>query len=371
MSVDQVLVGRIGIAPAGQGNPTIILDSTTGTISGNFTINANTNFNAPNVNASFESLLLSDEDLPPGSTDPRLTVQLGSTNDIVEIDYSGALVRINADTSTPVWFIGFDGSCNFNQVNVGTGTQLSNKVLGLTGPNSGVFINTINNNPNLELYIPDGGGQVALYNSANAGYVWRFTSDGGLSLGSNLTVPGDATVSGNFTCNSFVSIGGSTTTINGLTLMGEVSVAGNIQVNGVVNASQLLVNGVPVTQSVTTYVVNSQGNPANIFSGPSGDSLVLVNVFGGGITAYNAVLLPVNPPSGTTVTVVFSNSQFGFPIVQTTSPAINQFRGQGSQLSQVNLTNIRGGASAQSYVTTFTFVNYGGVSGDDWLVTVS
>ena len=126
--MSQVFIGTCSFAPPG-GNPTVVINPSTGTITGNFDINANVNFTEPGVNATFESLLLSDLDLLPNSTDPRLTVQLATSNDFIEIDSFGALARINADTSNPVWFVSFDGSCNFNSVNVGTGTTLSNKVL--------------------------------------------------------------------------------------------------------------------------------------------------------------------------------------------------------------------------------------------------
>jgi hypothetical protein len=337
-SVDQVLVGRIGIAPPGQGNPTIILDSTTGTISGNFDINANVNFNEPGVNAIFESLLLSDEDIPNGSTDPRLTVQLGTSNDFIEIDSFGALARINADTSNPVWFVSFDGSCNFNSVNVGTGTILTNRVLRLIGPNSGVFVNTINNNPNLELYIPDGGGQVALYNSINANYVWRFTSDGGLTLSGNLSLPG------------------------------------NVNVGGVVNASGLLINGVPVEKDSAipvfvnaNYTVPNDGNDYELYIDGAGQSIT--------------VLIPQDPPTQQHINIVIYDNNFGVGGtcgVGTGVPGL-QFVGKGVQGSTITLVSPTGsfspgglnsysGPNLANTAVSLKYVNYG-LPGDWWVWT--
>lgn len=359
--MSQVFIGTCSFAPPG-GNPTVVINPSTGTITGNFDINTNVNFTEPGVNATFESLLLSDLDLLPNSTDPRLTVQLATSNDFIEIDSFGALARINADTSNPVWYVSFDGSCNFNSVNVGTGIKLDNKTIQLEGSNSGVFINTINNNPNLELYIPDGGGQVALYNSSNAGYVWRFTSDGGLSLGGNLTVPGNS------------NLGGSLTTINGLLLATEVNVAGNVEVGGVVNASGLLINGVPVEKDSAipvfvnaNYTVPNDGNDYELYIDGAGQSIT--------------VLIPQDPPTQQHINIVIYDNNFGVGGtcgVGTGVPGL-QFVGKGVQGSTITLVSPTGsfspgglnsysGPNLANTAVSLKYVNYG-LPGDWWVWT--
>jgi len=334
-SVDQVLVGRIGIAPAGQGNPTIILDSTTGTISGNFTINANTNFNAPNVNASFESLLLSDEDFPASSTADRLVVQLPNTNDVIKIGYQGDIRRENTSTFQENWVIGLP-----------------------TANSGGVQCRFNTDAPNLQLYVPDNGGAVALYNSANSGYAWYLGIDGIASF-NNVTHRGTSFFNGLTTCNANVSIAGPLTTINGLTLLSEVNVAGNIQVSGVVNASQLLVNGVPVEQdSAITVFVNSD------FTVPD-DGIDRELYISAG--ASNIIItLPDDPATQQHVNcVIFNAGTAPFIGFGDGTPSLS-FVGGGAQTAGVNLLNAGpGGSSLANHWVRFKFVNYG-VAGDWW-----
>lgn len=313
--VDNLVFGSLGIAEGFGLAPDVILYPN-GTIQGvNFTanINSNVSFNAPLAVATFETLTLSNIDPLFNQSADRLTVDFN--------DGAGANAFQFAITS--------DASLLMEQIGVGAQWELQRTGgLLLSGVGAGVQVDSVNGNPNLTLYAPDQFGAVGLYNSANAGYEWRIQQNGNTQITDSVTI------------------------------------SGNLTVNGTITGS--------ITENYTPYVVTSQGNPANVFTGPSGDSVVLINVVGGTPNLqYNAVLLPVDAPNGTTVSVVLANPGSGFPIVQTTSPAGFQFRGQGSQLGQVNLSNFRGGSSTQNYTCNFTFVRYGGAFGDDWLVTVS
>lgn len=325
--VDNLMIGSVGISNGPGQAPTVILfpNGTVSAVNFSANINSNVSFNAPNANCIFESIELVTTDPAFDQTKDRLLV---SFND-------------GAGASGFQFALASDATLIMEQTGVGSTYTLTRAgQLTLNSPGAGVQINAPNGNPvklttaGLEVnapnnvpqytfYCPDTFGAIGMYNISNGSYEWRIQQNGNTQITDSVTINGSLTVNGTF------------------------------------------------TSQITPYVVNSQANPANIFTGPSGDSVVIVNIVGGSATQFNAVLLPVDAPNGTTVSVVLANPGSGFPIVRTTSPSAFQFRGQGQQLAQVNLMNIRGGSSTQNYVCNFTFVNYGSGAGDDWLVTIS
>jgi len=329
----QVFVGSIGIK-AGESSPvSILLDGATGTITGNFDINANVNFTEPGVNATFESLLLSDLDLLPNSTADRFITQLPNSNDVIKITYDGRIGRSSG---------------------VGAGDW----VLGAPEANNGYSFRINTPQPNLQLYAPDSGGQVALYNTASTGYQWVIAPSGDATF-TNLVVRTDAFLNG-------------TATVNGLFTATEVEVGGNVEVDGVVNASGLLINGVPVEKDSAipvfvnaNYTVPNDGNDYELYIDGAGQSIT--------------VLIPEDPPTQQHINIVIYDNNFGVGGtcgVGTGVPGL-QFVGKGVQGSTITLVSPTGsfspgglnsysGPNLANTAVSLKYVNYG-LPGDWWV----
>jgi len=333
--MSQVFIGSCSFAPPG-GPPTIVIDPSTGTITGNFDINGNVNFTEPNVNATFKSLLLSDLDILPNSTADRLIVQLPNTNDTIKIAYDGRLER-EASNGSAYW------------------------ELGASEANNGFSFRVNTSQPNLQLYAPDSGGAVALYNSANGGYAWYLGTDGIASF-NDVTHRGTSFFNGNITCNANVSIAGPLTTINGLTLLSEVNVAGNVEVGGVVNAQGLLINGVPVANQVpipvfvnANYTVPNDQNDYELYISAGGSNIIIT--------------LPADPPFRQVVDMVIINAGTANQITVGTGTPVLDFVGGGQQSAFVNLLSAGpGGSSLANYWVQFKNIDFG-PPGDWWVWT--
>lgn len=318
----QVFIGTCAFATAG-GNPTIVIDPENGTITGNFDINANVNFTEPGVNATFESLLLSDLDLLPNSTADRFITQLPNSNSVIKITYDGRIGRSEG---------------------VGAGDW----VLGAPEANNGYSFRINTSEPNLQLYAPDSGGQVALYNTLSAGYQWVIPPSGNATFNS-VTHRGTSFLNG-------------TTTVNGLLLATEVNVGGNVEVGGVVNAQGLLVNGVPVANQVpipvfvnANYTVPNDQNDYELYISAGSSNIIIT--------------LPADPPFRQVVDMVILNAGTAPQITVGTGTPVLDFVGGGQQSAFVNLLNAGpGGSSLANYWVQFKNIDFG-PPGDWWVWT--
>lgn len=303
----QLFIGSVGICPDDRSAPSIFLNAQSGTITGNFDINANVNFTEPGVNATFESLVLSDLDILPNSTADRLVVQLPNTNDVIKITYDGRVGRSSG---------------------VGAGDW----VLGAPEANNGYSFRINTSQPNLQLYAPDSGGATALYNTASAGYEWYLGPGGDASLGPT-------------------------------TIKADCSVNGNINCTGTINAPQILINGAPIERDSAqvvfvngNYTVTNDGIDREIYINavPVGANPLVITVANDVSTQQQVNISIFNPGTAT------------FIGVGTPSPSLS-FQGGGQQTVSVNLLNAGpGGSSLSQHWVQFKYVNYGPV-GDWWV----
>lgn len=307
------------------------IDGANGDITGNVNTDP-TDFNAPDTPATLQTLTLSNLNVV-GTSEDRLVIQLNGTPDTVYVDGFGAVVGYDGTNLQAKWALGFDGDFTCRSLAIG---NLSNPALvtAVGGANQfSVFnngsivrtafnINAIANvgyavglttptgfshfvtiNDSLSLYHPDPNGLVGVYNDLNSNYAWR------------------------------------------------ISANGIAQFSGVIADS-----GAPLIVSTDNVVVPNDGVGRDIWID-----------LPGGYTGPFAVNLPVQPPVGTTYTVI-TNSLGGANLAFVGTPTpVQSFKGGGYQSIQVNLLNSgAGGGSAVNTLLTFKFVNYGGVG--DWYV---
>jgi hypothetical protein len=170
MSFSHLFYGSVGVSSYQGATPLISLNADTGTITaqqicGNFNISANVNWNESDISPVFKSLYLSNADVNINSTADRLIIDLPNSSDRVAISWDGTIYRFNPNT-----------------------LQANSLILDPVA-NGGVQCRYNTSAPNLQLYCPDNGGAVALYNSANTGYAW-YVGTGGDAQFNNLTVRG-------------------------------------------------------------------------------------------------------------------------------------------------------------------------------------
>lgn len=268
----------------------IILDGINNTISGaNLNLPVNINWNEPDVIATFEKVVLSDANILANSTDARLVVQLPNTNDAIYVDYRGAIFRQNATTLQANWILGAPEANNGHSFRINT------------------------SQPNLQLYAPDSGGAVALYNTANSNYSWY--------LGS----AGDA---------SFANINA----------RNNVVINGNLEVNGVINGV-VQSQAVPVIVNAN-YVVPNDGNNYEL----------IVNASSVG-TANFTITVPEDPIHQMEINIVVVDlGTANFIAVGDGSPELS-FVANGLR----TFVDLKGRGLSK---TTFKYVNYG--LGTDW-----
>lgn len=247
MSFKQLLIGKVGIAGSTQSTPTISLDPSTGTITAstivaNLNINANVCFTEPDVVATFQNMILSDANILANSTDSRLTIQLPNTNDQISVGYRGEIRRGNTTTLQENWVVGLP-----------------------TANNGGVQCRFNTDAANLQLYVPDNGGAVALYNSANTGYAWYIGTAGDSTFQSVISRE-NIFCNGNFAAN------------------GNCNINGSLQVNGIIN-------GVVQSEAVAVFVNANYSVPND---GNNYELLINANTVGIG-SGDLIITLPTDP----------------------------------------------------------------------------
>lgn len=298
----------------GNVNAGITLDAVNGVISGVSNFNTTVNLNQPNQPASFQSLTLNDSNVPSNSTADRFVAQLPNNNDVLRIPFDGRVERWNTTTLTAPW------------------------VLGAPESNNGYSFRINTSQPNLQLYAPDSGSQIALYNSSNSGYAWVIPPSGDATFG-NVTHRGTSFFNGQVNCNANVGI------------VGGILAGGNISATGSVFSGGLPVQVDSIGVNITAnYTVPNDGRDRDIYVSAGASNIV--------------VLVPTDPPRQQCVNlVIFNGGTAPFIGVGTGSPAI-QFVGNGSQSSTVNLTG------QVNKPISFRYVDYG-TAGDWWLWSVN
>jgi hypothetical protein len=301
MSFSKFFTGRVGILGSSSdydgtdASVSIILDPSNGTIKGNIQTDP-TDFNQPNVSPNFQALNLVDANLAVNSTADRLVVQLPNSNDVIKVGYDGRIERVNTSTSQANWVVGLP-----------------------TANNGGVQCRFNTNTENLQLYVPDNGGAVALYNTANSGYVWYLGTGGDAEFNNLIT-------RGNINCNGSLNVNGT--------------------ISGVVQSS-----AVPIFASGNVSIPNDGNNYE-----------ILVNANNVGVGNGDLVItLPIDPTHQMEVNISVLDLGIANDIaVGTGSPQI-QFLANGLR-SFVSLIN--SGLSK----TTFKYVSWG-INGDWWTVS--
>jgi hypothetical protein len=302
MSIRQLMIGKVGVASSTGSTPSITLDPATGTITatqicGQINISANVNWTEPDVDTTFRTLYLSDANVNVNSTADRLLVQLPNSNDVIKITFDGRIGRSSG---------------------VGAGDW----VLGAPEVNNGYSFRINTSQPNLQLYAPDSGGQVALYNTSSTEYQW--------------VIP----PSGNATFNSVVSRGNIFGNAN-MTINGNLVVNGSI--SGVVQSAAV---GVYVNAN---YTVPNDGNNYEL----------LVNANDGVGAGNLIIIIPEDPTHQQEINIVVRDLGSAANIaVGDGSPELS-FIGPGGLYTFVDLKTQGIGK------TTLKYVNYG-VFGSDW-----
>jgi hypothetical protein len=245
MSFKQLLIGKVGIAGSTQSTPTISLDPSTGTITAstivaNLNINANVCFTEPDVEATFQNMTLSDANILANSTADRLVVQLPNSNDVIKIGYDGRVGRSSG---------------------VGAGDW----VIGAPEANNGYSFRINTSQANLQLYAPDSGGQVALYNTNSTGYEWVIAPSGDATF-ENITARANIFCNGSFAAN------------------GNCNINGSLQVNGIIN-------GVVQSEAVAVFVNANYSVPND---GNNYELLINANTVGIG-SGDLIITLPTDP----------------------------------------------------------------------------
>lgn len=282
MAYSHLFYGKVGVGTSSSDTPLISLDPTTGTITaqqicGNINISANVNWNEYDVDATFRTLTLSDVSINNSSTVDRVRVQLPNTNDIINIDYRGAIIRAN------------------------TSTGQANMLIGIPTPNNGGVQCRFNTNaPNLQLYAPDSGGAVALYNTANAGYSW-YLGTGGDAEFNNISVRG--AVSGVVLSEAVaVYVNGNYTVPNDannyelLINAGDGFGSGNLTITIAEDPThQQQINIVLINLGTAANIAVGDGTPELAFAGPNGlYSFVDLKARGLGKTSFKYVNYGIN-----------------------------------------------------------------------------
>ena len=347
--MSQTFLGQISFADQPSSTPTVFIDPTSGTLTCNVLVansggggGGNGNINQPSANAVFSTLQLTGN----GGGSPYFNVATINSADYTYLDNQGAFVRLNGNTSVPIWGLGTYGAGilqnlviddsqiapistadrlivrlpNTNDIfkvdyrgaimRQNASTSQANWILGAPEANSGSSFRINTSQPNLQLYSPDSGGAVALYNTANSAYSWY------------------------------------------------VGTAGDAQFRTVQAGGA----GTQLTPCQYTELTGATGN-INIAASPYAlfDWTIKVNAPG----QQCAITLPADGRQGQNINVLGS-AFVNFSIINTTSASAFQFRGGGQYLGQINLSNCSSsGGNIVNRVVKLTFQNTG--LSDDWV----